>query len=89
MPVTIKDSARQAAVSHPTVSCALRGNPLVAAETTLRIQRIATELGYIPSATARSLKNNLSTVVGVIVNRISDPFYSVVLDGVQVVLFGA
>ncbi len=85
--VTIKDIARQAGVSHPTVSRALRGDPLVAAETVTRIQRIAAELGYVPSATARSLKTSRSHVLGVIVNRISDPFYGEVLDGIQDVLF--
>jgi DNA-binding LacI/PurR family transcriptional regulator len=89
MPITIKDIARQAGVSHPTVSRALRDDPVVAAETMLRIQRIASTLGYIPSATARSLKSSQSHVLGVIVNRISDPFYSEVLDGIQDVLFSA
>ncbi len=61
MPITIKDIARQAGVSHPTVSRALRSDPLVAAETTSRIKRIASELGYVPSATARSLKTSQHT----------------------------
>ncbi len=87
--VTIKDIARRAGVSHPTVSRALRSDPLVAADTTARIQRIATDLGYVPSATARSLKTSRSQVLGAIVNRISDPFYSEVLDGIQDVLFSA
>ena len=43
----------------------------------------------MPSATARSLKTSRSRVLGVIVNRISDPFYSEVLDGIQDVLFSA
>ncbi len=89
MPVTIKDIARRAGVSHPTVSRALRGDLRVANETTRRIQNLARELGYVPSATARSLKTKRSHVLGVIVNRISDPFYSEVLDGIQDVLFAA
>ncbi len=86
MTVTIKDIARRAGVSHPTVSRALRGDPLVTPETTARIRRAAAELGYVPSAAARSLKTNRSRVIGVIVNRISDAFYSEVLDGIQAVL---
>ncbi|MCI0892520.1 MAG: LacI family DNA-binding transcriptional regulator, partial [Chloroflexi bacterium] len=43
----------------------------------------ASELSYVPSAAARSLKTSRSRVLGVIVNRIADPFYSEVLDGVQ------
>ncbi len=83
MPVTIKDIAVRAGVSHPTVSRALRDDPLVAFETAERIKRVAADLGYVPSATARSLKTSRSRVLGVIVNRISDPFYSEVLDGIQ------
>src|SRR5512135_2100499 len=89
MAVTIKDIALRAGVSHPTVSRALRGDPLVATETAARIKRIALDLGYVPSATARSLKTSRSHVLGVIVNRISDPFYSQVLDGIQDVLHSA
>jgi DNA-binding LacI/PurR family transcriptional regulator len=84
--VTIKDVAHRAGVSHPTVSRALRGDRLVAPKTAARIRRIAADLGYVPSATARSLKTSRSLVIGVIVNRISDPFYSEVLDGIQDVL---
>ncbi len=89
MSVTIKHIAQRAGVSHPTVSRALRGDPIVAAETAARIQRIAADLGYVPSATARSLKTSRSHVIGVIVNRISDPFYSEVLDGIQDALYSA
>ena len=50
MPVTIKDIARAAGVSHTTVSRALKGNPAISAETTERIQELAQQMGYIPSA---------------------------------------
>src|SRR5581483_7463530 len=83
MAVTIKDVAQRAGVSHPTVSRALRGDRSVTPETTTRIRQIAHELGYIPSATARSLKTNRTRVVGVLVHRVSDPFYSQVIDGIQ------
>ncbi len=83
MAVTIKDVAQRAGVSHPTVSRALRGDSSVTLETTTRIQQIARELGYIPSAAARSLKTNRTRVVGVLVHRVSDPFYSRVIDGIQ------
>ncbi len=84
--ITIKDIAKRAGVSHSTVSRALRDDPLVAEETASRIKRLASELSYVPSAAARSLKTSRSRVMGVIVNRITDPFYSEVLDGIQEVL---
>jgi DNA-binding LacI/PurR family transcriptional regulator len=89
VPVTIKDIARQAEVSHSTVSRALRGSPLIAENTAERIRRTAIELGYFPSAPARSLKTNRSQVIGVIVSSIDDPFFSEVLQGIEEVAQGS
>lgn len=86
MTVTIKDIARSAGVSHTTVSRALRGHPAIAPGTVSRIQRIADELGYVPNTVARGLKTSRSGVLGVIVRRIADPFFSEVLNGIEVVL---
>lgn len=83
MPITIKDIAKQAGVAHTTVSRALRGSPLIADGTAARIQRIAQESGYQPSAAARSLKTHRSRVLGVIVSNIADPFFSEILQGID------
>jgi DNA-binding LacI/PurR family transcriptional regulator len=83
MSVTIKDIAKKAGVAHTTVSRALRGSPLISAEATERIQQIAEELGYHPSAAARSLKTRRSRVLGVIVSHIADPFFSEILQGIE------
>jgi DNA-binding LacI/PurR family transcriptional regulator len=81
--ITIKELARQAGVSHSTVSRALNNHPAIARETVERIQQLARELNYVPSGFARSLKTNRSYMLGVIVHRIADPFYSEVLGGIQ------
>ena len=60
MVTTIKDIAKQAGVSHATVSRALHHSSLISEETTERIQKIAIELNYRPSFAARSLKTNRS-----------------------------
>jgi DNA-binding LacI/PurR family transcriptional regulator len=83
MVVTIKDIARQAGVTHTTVSRALHGSSLISLETTQHIRKIAAELGYQPSAAARSLKTNRSQVLGVIVSQIADPFFSEILQGID------
>ncbi|MEM7116618.1 MAG: LacI family DNA-binding transcriptional regulator [Chloroflexota bacterium] len=81
--MTIKDIAKAANVSHTTVSRALRGHPAIASTTVTRIQQLADELGYIPNSVARGLKMRRSGVLGVIVRRIVDPFFSEVLQGIE------
>lgn len=83
MAVTIKDIAKQAGVSHSTVSRALHGSSLIAEETIERIRQIAVEMGYFPSAVARSLKTNRSHALGVVVSTIDDPFFSEILQGIE------
>jgi DNA-binding LacI/PurR family transcriptional regulator len=83
MPVTIKDIARETDVSHSTVSRALHDSPLIARDTAERIRRIAQELGYLPSAAARSLKTNRSQALGVILSSVEDPFFSEILQGIE------
>ena len=83
MPTTIKDIAKEAGVSHSTVSRALRGSSLISEETTKLIQATASELGYLPSVAARSLKTNRSQALGVIVSNIDDPYFSEILQGIE------
>ena len=80
---SIKDIARAAKVSHPTVSRALRHSPLVKLETAERIRRIASTMGYRPSAIARSLVTRKTNTIGVVVTTISDPFIGEVVSGIE------
>ena len=83
MPVSIKDIARLAGVSHSTVSRALHNSPLIPAQTTLRIQKIAQEAGYSASAVARGLVTRRTDAVGVVVTSIADPFNGEIVAGIE------
>lgn len=83
MPVSIKDVARAAGVSHSTVSRALADSPLIREETKWRVQRIAAEMGYYPNVAARSLVTKRTWTLGVVVTSIADPFVSEVVRGIE------
>lgn len=83
MPVTIKDIAKAAGVSHTTVSRALKDNPAISPETTARIQKLAQQMGYIPSAVAQSLLSQRTLTIGMVVTTIADPFIVQVVEGVE------
>jgi DNA-binding LacI/PurR family transcriptional regulator len=83
MGVSIKDIAKVAKVSHSTVSRALRDSPLISDETKARIQRIAQEMGYSPSAIARSLATKRTQTLGLVVTTIADPFVAEVVRGIE------
>ena len=81
--ISIKDIARAANVSHPTVSRALRNSPLVNDETARRIQQIAREMGYQPSAVGRSLVTQKTQKIGAVVTNVTDPFIAEVVGVVE------
>lgn len=80
---SIKDIARLAKVSHPTVSRALQNSPLVNQKTAENIRRIAREAGYRPSAVARGLVTRRTRTIGLVVTSIADPFTSEVASGIE------
>jgi DNA-binding LacI/PurR family transcriptional regulator len=83
MTVSIKDIAREADVSHSTVSRALSDSPLVSAETKARIQRLARQMGYSPDAQARSLVMGRTQTVGLVITTITDPFIAEIVQAVE------
>ena len=80
---SIKDIARLARVSHPTVSRALQNSPLVNARTAAKIRKIAEEAGYRASAVARGLVTRRTRTIGLVVTTVADPFASEVVCGIE------
>jgi DNA-binding LacI/PurR family transcriptional regulator len=80
---SIKDIARLAHVSHPTVSRALQNSPLVNPRTAEKIRKIAEQAGYRPSAVARGLVTRRTMTIGLVVTTVADPFTSEVFSGIE------
>lgn len=79
---SIKDIARLAHVSHPTVSRALHDSPLVNAETAAKIRRIAEEQGYRASAVARGLVTRRTRTIALL-TMLDDPASAQVAGGLE------
>lgn len=79
---TVKDVALAAGVSRSTASRALTGNGYVAARIRARVLEAAAELRYVPDAMARSLKQQVSRTLGVLVSDLRNPFYADLAAGV-------
>lgn len=80
---TMKDVARLAGVSIATVSAALSGANFVSPELKERVLAAVDELGYAPNAIASGLKSGKSSLIGLIVPDITNPFWTELVQAVQ------
>lgn len=83
MTISIKDIAKEMNISYSTVSRALNNSPRIKSETREQIQRKASEMGYLPSAVARSLVTRRTNTIGVVVTTITDLFFAEVIEGIE------
>ncbi|MCJ7738765.1 MAG: helix-turn-helix domain-containing protein, partial [Anaerolineae bacterium] len=74
MPVKINDVAHRAGVSSATVSRVLSDKPHVSDDLRQRVLAAVDELGYTPSRVARSLRLQHSSIIGLIISDIQNPF---------------
>ena len=79
--VTITDIAREAGVSKATVSRVLNRSASVDSGTRERVEEIIRKKRYSPSTVARNLSYGTSSIVGIIVPEIDNPFFGELLRG--------
>jgi LacI family transcriptional regulator len=84
--VTMRDVAARAGVTKQTVSNVLNNPAIVAPATVAKVNAAIAELGYIRNLTARGLATGKSMIIGFIVPTVSNPFYSEVVEEVEVCL---
>jgi len=81
-PVTLQDVADTAGVSRATASRVLNGSArVVGPELADRVVRAAKSLRYVSNAPAQALARATSTVVGLIVHAVDDPYFSAIAAG--------
>lgn len=82
--ITITDVAKRAGVSKTTISRYLNGKfEFMSAESKIRIQEIIEELNFRPNKLARSLKSSKSRLIGLLISDISNPFFSILVQGIS------
>src|SRR5262249_30861891 len=89
MRVTIHDVASDAGVSPMTVSRVINDSRRVSAETRRRVETSISKLGYVPNRLARGLIQRKTHAFGVIVPDVANPFFTLVVRGVEQVAWRA
>ena len=84
---TIKDVAKIADVSPSTVSRVISDSPNISQETKERVKKVMEKINYHPNKIARSLVNQQTNTIGLVMSRSTDmafsnPFFSEIISGI-------
>ena len=80
---TMKQVAERAGVSTSTVSHVINNTRVVSEDVRARVLAIIAETRYIPSAVARSLKNDRTHTIGMMVPNNSNPYFAELIQGIE------
>jgi len=86
--ITIFDVAHEAGVSKSTVSNVVRGVDEVSDETRQRVLAVIEKLNYKPNGVARQFVKRRTTIVGVLVGDLGNPYHAHLAQAVERALFG-
>lgn len=79
----IQDVAKLAGVSISTVSRVFNGTARVNPEISARVQAAAKQLRYQPNKAAQSLRAKKSTILGLLITDIQNPFFTTLIRGIE------
>jgi LacI family transcriptional regulator len=85
----MRDVAARAGVSAKTVSRVFNDDPHVLPHTRERVQQAMRDLNYVPNVLATTFRAGRSSVIGVAVPDIVDPFFAAIARAVDAVARGA
>jgi LacI family transcriptional regulator len=80
---TISDVAASAGVSRTTVSLVLADHPRITGQTKDRVRQAMAELGYVYNRAATAVRHGRSTLIGLLVTDIRNPFFAEVTMAVD------
>ncbi len=81
--VTIVDIAHRAGVSKSTVSLVLAGNPVVRESKRARVQAAIAALGYVYNRGAANLRSARTSLIGMVINDLGNPFFMELAIGIE------
>jgi len=83
MNYNMKEIAKLAHVSQPTVSRVINGNTNVNPELRKRVLQVIESVGFQPNRAAQTLKNQNSFLIGVSVTSISNPYFMDLIESIE------
>lgn len=81
--LTIKDIAREAGVSTATISRVLNNSGYVSQDVKLQVLEVIKRMNYQPNAIARSLKQEKSRSVGIVLPDMTNPYFMEIARAIQ------
>ena len=80
---TLRTIAEKLGVSTATVSLAMRDSKKISSDMRKRVKAALAEAGYVYQRGAAGLRTSKTHTVGVVVNNVSDPFFSTLLASLE------
>lgn len=81
--MTMKEIAKKAKVSQPTVSRVLNGHKGVSEEIVNTVMKVVEEVGYVPNKAAQTLKRSSTNIIGISTREIDNPYFVDIIDSLE------
>lgn len=80
---TLSQIAKQLGLSTATVSLAMKENSRISDQTRAKVKEALRESGYVYQRSAAGLRKSKTDTVGIVLNNVSDPSFSVLLRSIE------